>query len=150
MICCTFAGHRNIIHGNIEEKVLAALTELAEKGNEFTFYTGGMGEFDALCARCVRKIRHEHPEKLFRLVLVVPYMTQSINRDGQLLSQRYDDVIIPETSSTAHYKSAIELRNRWMVDRCQYMLAYVCRDHGGAFKTLRYALKKGLTIYNIE
>lgn len=149
MLCCTFAGHRDVIHKGVEEAVEAALCDLLEKDTDFCFYTGGMGQFDALCERKVRKLREERPEKQIRLILVEPYMKQSINNEGKWLHSRYDEIIIPEELAGTHYKAAIQYRNRWMTERSQYMLAYVRRDHGGAYTSMAYAQKRGLNIIKV-
>lgn len=61
----------------------------------------------------------------------------------------YDEVIVPMELAGVHYKSAITKRNRWMVDASQVLIAFVYRDHGGAYSTLRYAQKKNLQVINL-
>ena len=149
MICCTFAGHRNILHPHADAKVEAALRELLDKDDVFTFYSGGMGEFDALCACTVRNLQAHRSEKQIRLYLIEPYMKQSINIGGQWLHSLYDEIIVPEELVGIHYKSAIAKRNQWMIDRCQYLISYVHRDFGGAYHSVRYAQRRGLNIISI-
>lgn len=149
MICCTFAGHRDVLHKGAREAVEAAVHELLKKDDEFCFYTGGMGEFDALCEGIVRKLRKEQPEKNIRLILVEPYMKQSINNEGRWLYSRYDEVILPDSLAGIHYKAAIQYRNRWMAEHSQCMIAYVRRDHGGAHAAMTYALRLGLDVIRI-
>lgn len=149
MLCCTFAGHREVFHQGVEEAVEAALRELLEMDSTFCFYTGGMGEFDAVCARAVRRIRARRPEKQMRLILVEPYMKQSINTDGQWLHGCYDDIIIPEELAGIHYKAAIQYRNRWMIEHSQHIIAYIRRDFGGAYTAMRYAQRKGLNVIRV-
>ena len=48
-----------------------------------------------------------------------------------------------------HYKAAIKKRNRWMVDQADKILAYVYRDFGGAFDTIKYALRTGKPVLNL-
>lgn len=45
-------------------------------------------------------------------------------------------------------KGAIAKRNRCMVDKSDYMVVYVKSDYGGAYNTMKYALKnnKAITI----
>ena len=149
MICCTFAGHRDILHPHVAEGVEAALNELLDRDDSFCFYTGGMGAFDLLCARTVRTLRQLRPEKQIRLILVEPYMKQSINTSGQWLQSQYDDIIIPEELAGVHYKSAIMKRNQWMADQSQYLIAYVHRDFGGAYQAMTYARKHGLNVIQV-
>lgn len=42
----------------------------------------------------------------------------------------YDEVEIRSKSSYAHYKSAIQVRNRYMVDRSELVLCYIQRNNG--------------------
>ena len=85
MLVCTFAGHRIINENVVAPLVTAAITELLRRDNEFLFYTGGMGDFDALCSRIVRAEKRKHPEKRLSLVLVEPYMKSSM---GNTLKKR--------------------------------------------------------------
>lgn len=149
MVCCTFAGHREILLEGIEEKLRATIEEVLKKDTEICFYIGGMGEFDRMCEHMVRKCKSEHPDKRIFLVLVEPYMKQSINTNGFLLMKQYDEIIIPTEWAGCHYKQAITYRNRWMVDHSQYLIACVYRKNGGAYTTLKYAIKKGIQIENL-
>lgn len=93
MVKCTFAGHREVYGSGVEERLNLALNRMLEEDEEFCFYAGGMGEFDAMSARAVRVLRQHHPEKKIHLYLVLPYMKQSVNED-KLLKTLYDEIII--------------------------------------------------------
>lgn len=149
MISCTFAGHRSILHHGIKERVSAILEKLAAMDDTFIFYSGGMGEFDALCDGAVRDMKKQYPRKNIRLILVEPYMKRSINTEGEYLLRLYDEIIIPEELECAHYKRAIPLRNRWMVDHSDYLIAYLHRPFGGAYETTQYAKQSGKTVFSI-
>lgn len=148
MISCTFAGHREVYGSGVEGRILAVLEKLLEKDEEFCFYVGGMGEFDAMGARAVRKLKQHHPEKKIQLYLVLPYMKQSVN-ENKLLETLYDEIIIQMELEGCHYRSAIQKRNRWVVDRCSQMICFIQRDFGGAYATYQYAKRKGLVIENV-
>lgn len=148
MVNCTFAGHREVYGSGVEERLSIALERLLEEDEEFYFYTGGMGEFDAMSARAVRVMKQHYPEKKIHLYLVLPYMKQSVNED-KLLKTLYDEIIIPMELAECHYKSAITKRNRWMIDRCSHLICFIQRDFGGAYATYQYAKKKGLAIENL-
>lgn len=149
MLRCTFAGHRQVFEGDVEQKLLRKLEELLELDEEFEFYMGRDGEFDALCRRAVGKIKDQHPEKRIVRVLVEPYMKQSLNTDRIIMNRSYDEIIVPEELINVHYKRAITARNRWMIDLCQVLIAYVHRDFGGAWTAMQYARERGLTVYNL-
>ena len=149
MLCCTFAGHRDLFLPDAERKIITALDSILESDDEFVFYTGGMGEFDSKCTSAVRTVRHRFQEKRLRLVLVLPYMTNRVNTDKNYFETEYDDVMIPIDLADIYPKAAIRKRNRWMVDRSDILLACVYRDFGGAYDTMQYALHKGVKVINL-
>ena len=149
MIACTFAGHRELRRAGMEGLVGIALERLLTMDDSFCFYAGGMGEFDRLCARTVCRKRQQHPGKHIELLLVEPYMHKGLNDRGRALLAIYDEIIIPMQLSTCHYKAAIRARNRWMVDHCRFLLAYVDRPYGGAYDTLRYARSRDTIVWNL-
>ena len=149
MIHCTFAGHREILHSGIEKRLGEALDTLFSLDNSFLFYNGGMGAFDTLCAEYIRKMKSIHPEKRIESLLVIPYMQQRLNTERAYLHSLYDGILMPADLENCHYKAAIALRNRWMVDHSQYMIAYIHRSFGGASTAFRYAETRNLTIFNI-
>lgn len=149
MLCCSFAGHRDVFVPEIDRKIAEALDTIIENDDTFVFYTGGMGEFDGKCASAVRAAKHRFPAKQIRLVLVLPYMTGNVNTDKHYLETAYDEVMIPIELADVHPKAAIQKRNRWMVDRSDILLACVYRDFGGAYDTMKYALHKGVKVINL-
>ena len=149
MTVCTFAGHREVYQANIAEKLDEAISKIIATDNCFRFLVGGMGDFDGLCSSAVRRAKRSNPEKQISLELVLPYLTQELNENKQFYETSYDDVIIPIELAEVHYKSAITKRNRWMVEKSDWLVAFVYRDFGGAYTTLRYAERKGLQIINL-
>ena len=146
MITCTFAGHREPLTSTdamiIPDRLQAALEELLKLDGQFHFRFGGMGWFDQQCARAVRSAKRLHPEKEIQLTLVLPYPRKIEDAD------LYDEILIPDEVKSLHYRHAIPARNRWMVDRSQFLIAYVSRG-GGAATTLQRARERGLTIWNL-
>lgn len=149
MITCVFSGHRKVYQSGIEARLDGEIEKLLQTDNEFLFLNGGMGQFDGMGAGAVRAAKRRHPEKRITLALVLPYMSNRLNTDKAYYQFYYDQIIIPEELNDAYYKAAIRLRNRWMVDRSDTVIAYVCRDFGGALATVRYAQKQGKPIINL-
>ncbi len=149
MTTCTFAGHREVYQSGIAARLEAEIEKLLQTDYEFTFLTGGMGQFDDMGASAVRAAKYRHPEKHITLALVLPYMSNRLNTDKAYYQQSFDQIIIPEELDDAHYKAAIQIRNRWMVDRADTVIAYICRDFGGALATVRYAQKQGKPVINL-
>lgn len=156
MICCGF-GHRVMLM-DIDKPLRETLERLVAERGVAVFYTGGMGEFDELFARTVRSMKRDCPS--LRLVLVMPYLTQKIaigkKKDGTVYGGQiaratfdgpghgwyealYDEILIPAELDGVHPKAAIGLRNRWMVDRSDIVIAALHRNFGGAADAVRYA-----------
>lgn len=146
MICCGF-GHRVMLM-DIEKPLRAVLERLVEERGARLFYTGGMGEFDELFARTVRSMKREFPS--LRLVLVAPYLTERLNMDKAIYEAQYDEILIPAELDSVHPKAAIGLRNRWMVDHSDIVVAALHRDFGGAAEAVRYAEKVGKEVMRIN
>lgn len=149
MTSCTFAGHREVYQTKIDERIETAVYNLLQTDSEFTFYTGGMGYFDKKCASAVRAAKRKYPGKKIRLALVLPYMSNRLNTDKEYYQYYYDEIIIPTVLAGVHYKAAITMRNRWLVDRVDCVIAYVYRDFGGALETVKYAQKQGKPVINL-
>ena len=136
--CCGF-GHRfwSYDKQNIEKIV----RNLVEQEGVGVFMTGGMGDFDAAFSSAVRSIKVKHKE--IRLWLIKPYFSNELNTDQEYYRQMYDEVIIPMELADVHYKAAIGQRNRWMINKCDYVISGVVRDFGGAYTAIKYAEKQG-------
>ncbi len=146
---CTFAGHREVYQANISEMLDEAISKIINTDDNFRFLVGGMGEFDGICSSAVRRAKRKYPNKEIRLELVLPYLTHELNENKLYYETSFDDVVIPIELAGVHYKSAITKRNRWMVEQSDWLIAFIYRDFGGAYTTLRYAEKKGLQIINL-
>ena len=133
--CCGF-GHRVMLM-DVEKPLRDVLERLVAERGVRVFYTGGMGEFDELFARTVRSMKRDCPS--LRLVLVAPYLTERLNMDKAFYEALYDEILIPAELEGVHPKAAIGLRNRWMVDRSDIVIAALHRDFGGAADAVRYA-----------
>lgn len=60
--------------------------------------------------------------------------------------EKYDAIIYPEIEDKP-LKYAIVYRNRWVIDRADYVIAYVNHGRVGAYKTYAYAKKEGENRY---
>lgn len=149
MTVCTFAGHREVYQANIADELDEAISRILKNDDCFRFLVGGMGDFDGMCSSAVRRAKRNYPNKQISLELILPYLTQELNENKSYYEISYDDVVVPIELAGVHYKSAITKRNRWMVDKSDWMIAFVYRDFGGAYTSLRYAEKKGLQIINL-
>ena len=147
MICCTFAGHRHIPapRSSVDEVIETIL----QTDQEFIFYSGGMGEFDTQCEAAVRRAKHRHPDLNIQLTLVLPYMSNRLNTYKTYYEEMYDGIVIPEELLGVHPKAAITMRNRWMVDASDCVIACVRRNFGGAYETAKYARHTGRIVFDL-
>ncbi len=143
---CTGFGHREV-YLDIESKLDSAIDYVVGEGCK-VFMTGDMGEFDKKFIKAVIHAKNKNPE--IKLILVIPYYTKRINSHKEYYESTFDEVILPDVLSDVHYKSAIPMRNKWMVDRSDFVISYVCRDFGGAYKAFEYAKRQNKTIIKID
>lgn len=140
---CSGFGHRVLLM-DIEKPLREVMERLAAEEGVREFYTGGMGEFDALFSRTVRIIKRANPH--LRLVLVLPYLTRQAATEKAWCESHYDEILIPSELDGVHPKAAITLRNRWMVDHSDFVVAALRRDYGGAAEAVRYAKNQGKVV----
>ena len=140
--CCGF-GHRVLLM-DIEKPLREVLERLAAEEGVTEFYTGGMGEFDALFARTVRSMKRANPH--LGLVLVLPYLTRQAATEKAWYESQYDEILTPAELDGIHPKAAITLRNHWMVDHSDFVIAALRRDYGGAAEAVRYAKNQGKVV----
>ncbi len=150
MNICTFAGHSLVFSSVIKQRLDEEIENYLSNTEEALFYVGGRGEFDSIAAASVRNAKYRYRDKKIQLYLVEPYMRAGINRDKVEYERLYDGIIIPQELFGVHPKAAITKRNRWLVDQADSLIAFVQRDFGGAYQTLKYAeRKRGIKIINI-
>lgn len=150
MIRCTFAGHRDVTGISVSD-IMAVLETIILKSDEvIECLVRGMGKFDELSASAVRELKRKYRNRKINLVLVLPYMQQRINEDKAYYEMMYDEIIVPSHLDGEHYKKAIVLRNRWMVEQSEYVIAMVQRRYGGAFAMLQFAEKNKKIIFNLS
>ena len=145
----TFAGHSLIPSKNqIRELIKEQLQQIIAKEEHVTFYLGGIGDFDTLCADICRELRMEHHK--IELVYISPYFTSSEQKKIKKMQEihLYDASIYPPIERVPP-KFAILKRNEWMIENSDIVIAYVNCGHGGAYRSLRIAKRKNKPIINI-
>lgn len=146
----TFFGHRELSHYSVvEEKLKPILKDLICNKEYVEFLIGRDGEFDQLVSSAVREAAEKYGCGNTSLVLVLPYERAEYrdNMDNFLLY--YNEVEICPDSANAHFKAAIGIRNRAMIDRADLVICAVERESGGAYTAMKYAEKQGKRIINL-
>ena len=142
-----FCGHRE--YSKKEEHERAILEFLKEKTGDRAseIYLGGMGSFDEFAYECCKKYKKSNPK--IQLFFITPYLSEDYQRSHLKYAERkYDGVIYPEIENKP-IRFAISYRNKWMVEKCDYLISYVNHDWGGAYKTYQCAKRKGKFILNL-
>ena len=146
----SFFGHREVERAaEIESKLNKLLHDLITQKEYVEFLIGRDGEFDLLAASSIRRAVKQYGYGNTSIILVLPYMKAEY-RDNELsYLSYYDEVEICSESSEAHYKSAIQVRNRRMVDRSNLVVCCIQHKSGGAYRTMQYAKKQGKQVRNL-
>ncbi|MBQ8237472.1 MAG: hypothetical protein IJZ39_04935 [Oscillospiraceae bacterium] len=136
----TFCGHSDVSN---PEEVRAWLYEKVEQLillDADMFLLGGYGAFDRMAASVVWDLKQKYPQ--IQSVLVKPYL------DREMDESKYDWTVYPGLE-TVPKRYAISHRNRYMVDKANFVVAYVLHSWGGAAQTLEYAnqKKKSIVLY---
>ncbi|MBR1532141.1 MAG: DUF1273 family protein [Eubacterium sp.] len=143
---CTGFGHREV-HEDIKHSLEFAINEAIEKGCT-EFLCGDMGKFDRMFYGAVKIAKTKHRE--LKIICVMPYLTKKLQQYKDVYESEYDEIVIPEQSAAAHYKSAITKRNQWMIDNSDIVIIYAAHDYGGAYAAKQYAVKQAKEIIEIK
>ena len=145
MGACTFFGHRDC-PSSIKGKLHKEIDRLICNHGVDTFYVGTQGSFDRMAYAALVELRQRYRYiKVYRVLAYMPRLSD-IAQDRSVL----DDIILPEGIENAHPRYAIVIRNNWMIDRSDYVIAYVTHTTGGAYQSVERAKKKGKIIFAVD
>lgn len=143
----TFCGHSKFYNEKEYERKIFDILEEKIGNNYAEIYLGEYGDFDSFAYDCCKKYKETHPN--ISLIFVTPYLaTEYQKKHLTYRSKRFDSILYPEIEKVP-LKFAILHRNRYMIDKSDFVIAYVNHKWGGAYQTYRYAKKKGKTIFNL-
>ena len=145
-----FFGHRYIDNPlKIEELLEEQIRKLIDENEYVEFLVGHNGDFDRCVSSAVLRVRKNYRDDNSSLVLMLPYATAEYLNNEEYFHRFYTDVEISYKASRAYPKSAIQIRNREMVDRANLVICYIEENRGGALKTVQYAIRKGKDIIKL-
>ena len=138
-LSCTFFGHRDCgedimpkLYSNIEQII-------AEKGCK-VFYVGNHGNFDAMASKLLQILKQKYEIKVY---IVLAYMPITKTRKYR------HDTLLPEEIAGVPPKYAIIYRNKWMIEKSDFVITYVRNDFGGAASSKEYAVSKNKKIIEL-
>lgn len=145
---CAVTGHRDLSLGidvNLTEKILIGAIEAGYD----TFMVGMALGFDFLCFKILEKIRRE---RKIRIIACVPCRGQA-NKFPEPQKEEYlrmlsvsDEMVV---LSQEYNKFCMQKRNMYMVDNSSLVIAYLKKNKGGTFNTVKYAESKGVCVIRI-
>ena len=147
---CSFTGHRpekmKMTEAQVKQVLRQAIEAAVADGFD-TFVSGMAPGVDMWAAEIVLELKGKgHPLTLFA---AVPY-----ERFGQSklhgMTERYQAVIEGcdrvEYISQYYHKGVFRLRDEYLVDHCQMLIAVFNGSEGGTKYTMDYAYKKGVPV----
>ncbi len=140
MAACTFFGHRDCI-GLSKAELEKAIEDLIRNHDVDLFYVGNEGRFDALVHWVLFAMKKKYPHIRYAVVLAYP--------PKNIPGKDYSDTMLPEGVETVHPRYAITWRNRWMLQRADYVITYVTHSWGGATKFAEEAKRQGKRVINL-
>lgn len=98
------------------------------------FVVGKYGHFDGMAARCVKAVKKRHPE--VKLTLLLPY--HPYDRPVSI-PPGFDGTFYPPGMEAVPKRAVIVRANRYMVEHCEYLIAYAWHPGSNARDLVEYA-----------
>ena len=139
---CAFTGHRDLDDGFSKEKLQKIVLDLAEKGVK-NFFCGMAKGFDLFAAEAVIKIKESYPD--VKLISCVPFYGQEkaySEEDKKRYVQILRNCDFKMTFADSYYKGCTLVRDKYMADNADVLVAYLKKKTGGTAYTVGYFEKK--------
>ncbi len=147
----SFFGHRQIENAlTVENRLESIIRNLLAEKAYVEFLVGRNGDFDLMVASTILRLKRDVRSDNSSLVLVLPYLTAEYTNNQESFDSYYDEVEVSSAAAQRHFKSAIQVRNREMVDRSDLVICCIQHRSGGAYQSVQYAMKQGKQILNLD
>ncbi len=151
-VTCCFTGHRNVPKCD-EQKILTRvnylLQPLINSGVKY-FGVGGAVGFDMFVAEYLLDLRDRQGKKI-KIISVLPFPEwrekwneNDFHRQDEIMRRSDKVTFVRDT----YVKDVYLIRDKKLVDESGYCISYCNRRTGGTAYTVRYAIKKGLKVFN--
>ncbi len=145
-----FFGHRYIDDFLLAEtKVYEVICKLIKEKEYVEFLVGREGDFDRIVSSAIIRAKKKYDYGNCNHTLVMPYIKAEYVKNQKEFGSYYDTIEICEESAKSYPKSAIQIRNRYMVDKSDLCIFFVKNQTGGAYKTMKYAVSNNKNVKNI-
>lgn len=142
---CALTGHRRMKDDFEEAALFERLKQLIDDGCK-TFYCGMAMGFDLKACECLLKMKKTYD---IEIVACVPAPEQP-DRYPKQEKERYQRLLSlcdrKHVSCEHMTQFCFFERNRYMVDHCDVLVAYLYEKRGGTAYTVNYARQKGKKI----
>ena len=151
-----FSGHRqeklpSVPLQRILQSMLLSEIRNAISEGAVTFYSGLATGIDLIAAETVLAEKQNHPQ--IRLIGVKPFPGQNESLNGvlyarcQAVEAAADEIICV---SPHYHRGCYRMRNQYMIDRSERLIAVVSDMQSGPGQTIRMAQKRGITLRIID
>ena len=142
ILSCAFTGHRELPQDFSVQKLKSVIEKTILQGAD-TFYNGMAVGFDLLAAEVLLSLKDKYP--YVKLVACIPCYQQeksfSANekkRYANILQQADEQILLSEK----YYRGCMQVRDKYMADNAETLIAYCVKDIGGTAYTVKYFQKK--------
>lgn len=146
MSTCTFFGHRQCPTG-LRPQLQSVLIDLIVTQRVHTFYVGNQGSFECMVASVLDKLCQEYPNITYGIVFPCLPIKQPVAETDTAGNSRS---IVSEGIEKIAKPLSIDWRNRWMLDRADYVVTYVTHPWGEAAKFAQLAQRMGKRVVNLD
>ncbi len=139
VLSCTFIGHRDC-PDEIEEKLYETVECLIIKNGVKNFYVGTQGKFDYIVYRVLADLKSKYNIEIY---VVLAYLDEK----KKYYNEKF--TVFPEILETIPKRYAIIKRNKYMINKSQFLVSYVNNSFTNAYIFMKGAIDKNLKIINI-
>ena len=139
---CAFTGHRNLEEDFSISKLRKQIKYLILDGVD-TFYNGMAIGFDLAAAEVVLSLKKKY--KHIKIIACIPcyeqekyYSNEDKLRYVNILKEVDEKIIL----SNHYYNGCMQKRDRFMVDKADYLITYCRQSTGGTAYTVNYFIKQ--------
>lgn len=143
MPLCTFFGHRDA-PASIRGDLYKAICDLVDHCGVDRFLVGNEGSFDRMVFAVLGEVASQRPHIHYEMALA--YLPSGSRK---LPDEVGVHTLVPNGIETVPRRFAISYRNRWMLERADYVIAYVDHTWGGAWQWYEKAKRMGLCVNNL-
>jgi uncharacterized phage-like protein YoqJ len=139
----TFFGHKDTSI-KIQPILKSAIIDLIENKKVTVFYIGNHGNFDLIVADTLKALKATYTYIKYYIVLAY-----NPNRNLKIDKENFSNTIFPKELANAHPRYAIVKRNKWMIEKSDYVITYINNPFGNAIKFKNMSLQKGKKVIEL-